>query len=281
MSGPISDEIIQVVSFVDDDGDNFSVVEVGDDASFVALDGEPSQVEANDLDFVVLPDDVTDFVDFGDDAEFVELDGGSGSSGGSGGGSGGHTILDLDGVSYPQRGRLQFPDGFTVSDHEPTDLTAVELRLGLGLAIVDHSLTIDTTYFDLGIATDASHGAFVATDGAHFLMTGGDPPPADTGTGSITDPQPAHTFLGGPVSGPDALPIFRPVDKDDLPSLYEWEQMAAVNVLVLVHNLDCFPTVLLRDTVGNTAVPDVVYNSRNQLTITTTALWSGVATLGR
>jgi hypothetical protein len=212
--------------------------------------------------------------------EKVVGSGGSGGGGGGGGtGTGGHTILDLDGVSYPPRTRLQFTDGFTVTDHEPTDLTAVELRLGLGLTIVDHSLTIDNTYFDLGITVDVSDDPFTSTDGTRFLMAGGDS--FTSGTGSITDPQPANTFLAGPTSGSDALPVFRAIVKDDLPPLYEHEQMAAVNTLVLVHNLDCFPSVVLRDTVGNSAVPDVVYDSRNQLTITTTSLWSGVATLGR
>lgn len=60
---------------------------------------------------------------------------------------------------------------------------------------------------------------------------------------------------------------------------YVHSQQVASNTWTITHNLDCFPPVQVVDSAGNEVIGDVDYISNNQLVLTFTSAFAGVAYL--
>lgn len=62
-------------------------------------------------------------------------------------------------------------------------------------------------------------------------------------------------------------------------STYPHQQITPAEKWVITHNLECFPSVTIADSAGNTVVGDVQYISENEIIITFTSAFAGNAYL--
>lgn len=62
-------------------------------------------------------------------------------------------------------------------------------------------------------------------------------------------------------------------------STYIHQQQVSSNTWTILHNLDCFPPVQVVDSAGNEVIGDVDYTNNNQLVLTFTSAFAGVAYL--
>lgn len=100
-----------------------------------------------------------------------------------------------------------------------------------GLVLAGTATPGELAWLPTGAGTVSSVDIGFSAEAEAILSVSGGP---ITGSGTFTlslDTQPAGTFLAGPVAGPDAVPVFRPLDAVDIPGLVETAQDAVGSIL--------------------------------------------------